>query len=50
MDHYSILLDFKDVFPKEFLGLPPKREIDSNIEIKPSAEPIYKTLYRMIVP
>lgn len=33
-----ILQEFKYVFPIEFLGLPPKREIAFKIELKPSAK------------
>jgi hypothetical protein len=50
LDQYPVLLEFKDVFLNEFPGLPPEREIDFTIELKPSAEPICKTLYMMIVP
>jgi hypothetical protein len=49
LDQYPILLDFMDVFSKDLSGLPPKREIDFTIELKPSAEPISKNLYRMTV-
>jgi hypothetical protein len=44
------LSEFKDVFPNELLGLPPERELDFTIELKPGAEPISKTLYRMTMP
>jgi hypothetical protein len=47
LDQYPVLLEFKDVFPNELLGLPPKRELDFTIELKPGAEPISKTPYRM---
>jgi hypothetical protein len=47
LDQYPILSEFKDVFSNELLGLPPKREIDFTIELKPSAEPISKPLYWM---
>jgi hypothetical protein len=43
------LSEFQDVFPDILLGLPPERELDFTIEIKPGAEPISKTLYRMTV-
>jgi hypothetical protein len=49
LDQYPVLSKFKDVFPNELPGLPPEREIDFTIELKPSAEPISKTLYRMTV-
>ena len=47
MDQYPVLSEFQDVFPNELPGLPPERELDFTIEIKPSVEPISKTLYRM---
>ncbi|KAH9306801.1 hypothetical protein KI387_011205, partial [Taxus chinensis] len=36
-----------DVFLEELLGLPPKREFDFTIEIKPRTKPISKAPYRM---
>jgi hypothetical protein len=50
LDQYPILSEFKDVFLNELPGLPPEKEIDFTIEIKPSAEPISKTSYQMMVP
>ena len=47
LDQYPILSKFKNVFSKEFSGLPPERELDFTIELKPGAEPISKTLYMM---
>jgi hypothetical protein len=47
LDQYPILSEFKDVFPNELLGLPLEREFDFTIELKPGAEPISKTPYRM---
>ena len=35
------------MFPKDFPGLPPAREIDFRIDLVPATEPISKTLYRM---
>ena len=48
LDQYPVLLEFKDVFPKELPGLPLERELDFTIDIKHGAEKIYKTLYRMM--
>jgi hypothetical protein len=48
LDQYPVLSEFKDVFPNELPGLPPERELDFTIELKPGAEPISKTPYRMI--
>jgi hypothetical protein len=47
LDQYLVLSEFKDVFSNELPGLPPERELDFTIELKPGAEPISKTLYRM---
>jgi hypothetical protein len=50
LDQYLVLSEFKEVFSNELLGLPPERELDFSIEIKPGAEPISRTLYWMIAP
>ena len=47
LDQHLVLAEFKDVFPEELPGLPPVREIDLTIDLKPGAEPISKTPYRM---
>jgi hypothetical protein len=44
------LSEFKDVFSNELPGLPPERELDFTIELRPGVEPISKTPYRMTVP
>jgi hypothetical protein len=50
LDQYPALSKFKDVFLNELPGLPLERELDFTIELKPGAEPISKTLYRMTAP
>jgi hypothetical protein len=50
LDQYPVLSEFQDVFPNELSGLPPERELDFTIELKPGAEPISKTLYQMTTP
>jgi hypothetical protein len=47
LDQYPVLSEFQDVFPNELLGLPPERELDFTIELKPGVEPISKTPYQM---
>jgi hypothetical protein len=42
--------EFPDVFPKELSGMPPDRDIEFVIELKPGTTPIYKTPYRMATP
>ena len=39
--------DFSDVFPEEFPGLPPQREIEFAIDVVPGATSASITLYRM---
>ena len=39
--------DFLDVFPEEFPGLPPQREIEFAIDVVPGATPASITPYRM---
>jgi hypothetical protein len=42
-----VVNEFPDVFPKDLLGMPPDRDIELVIELKPGTTPIYKTPYRM---
>src|SRR5262249_44563867 len=46
-DDVAIVNEFPDVFLNELLGLPPKREIDIEIDLVPNMEPISKAPYRM---
>jgi hypothetical protein len=41
---------FPDVFLEELPGMPPDRDIEFVIELKPGTSPIYKTPYRMATP
>jgi hypothetical protein len=41
---------FPDVFPEELPGMPPDRDIEFVIKLKPGIAPIYKTPYRMATP
>eukprot|EP00253_Pinus_taeda_P023915 PITA_23915 len=50
LDQHPVLVEVKDVLPEELPGLAPIREIDFTIDLKPGAEPISKTPYRMITP
>jgi hypothetical protein len=50
LDQYPVLSEFKDVFPKKLLGLPPERELDFTIELKLGAETISKNPYKMTSP
>jgi hypothetical protein len=48
-DH-PILREYRDVFPEEIPGLPPRRDIDFSIELAPGAVPVSRTPYRMSMP
>ena len=50
LEDYQVLQEFRDVFPDEILGLPPKRDIDFTIELVPGAAPVSKAPYRMSTP
>ena len=50
VSQHPILSQFADVFPEELPRLPPKREIDFTIELKPGIEPISRVPYRMMTP
>jgi hypothetical protein len=41
---------FPDVFPEDLPGMPPDRDIEFVIELKPGIAPIYKTPFRMATP
>jgi hypothetical protein len=45
-----VVNEFPDVFPEELLGMPPDRDIEFVIELKPGTSHIYKTPYRMATP
>ncbi len=42
-----IVYDFSDVFPDELPGLPPKREVQFEINVMPGVDPISIAPYRM---
>jgi hypothetical protein len=42
-----VVNEFPDVFPEELPGIPPDRDIEFVIELKPGTGPIYKTPFRM---
>jgi hypothetical protein len=45
-----VVNEFPYAFPEEFPGMPPNRDIEFVIELKPGTSPIYKTPYRMATP
>ncbi|RVW29692.1 Transposon Ty3-I Gag-Pol polyprotein [Vitis vinifera] len=47
LEDIPIVRDYRDVFPKDLLGLPPKREVEFTIDVTPKTTPISKAPYRM---
>jgi hypothetical protein len=45
-----VVNEFPDVFPEELPSMPPDRDIEFMIELKPGTSPIYITPYRMASP
>jgi hypothetical protein len=45
-----VVNEFPDVFHKELPGMPPDRDIEFVIDLKPGTAPIYKILFRMTTP
>jgi hypothetical protein len=50
LEDHPILKDYRDVFPEEVPGLPPRRDIDFSIELVPGAVPMSRAPYRMSTP
>ncbi|KAH0697960.1 hypothetical protein KY289_015442 [Solanum tuberosum] len=42
-----VVSEFSDIFPNDFLGIPPEREINFGIDVIPDAQPISIPPYRM---
>jgi hypothetical protein len=49
IEDHPILRDIEDVF-REIPGFPPKRDIDSSIDLVSGFSPVSKTPYRMGTP
>ena len=47
LEDIPVIREHVDVFPKDFPGLPPEREISFEIVLLPGAAPISKAPYRM---
>ena len=45
VEYLPILKDFKDIFPEEILGLPPKRDIYFTIDLVQGVVPTKKAPY-----
>jgi hypothetical protein len=42
-----VVCEYANVFPDEFLGMPPDRDMEFAIELQPGTTPISKRLYQM---
>ena len=47
MNLIPVVCEFPYVFPEEFPGMPPDRELEHAIELVHGTTPIYKKYYRM---
>nr|GEU62580.1 putative reverse transcriptase domain-containing protein [Tanacetum cinerariifolium] len=47
LEDVSIVRDFPEVFPKDFLGLPPTRQVEFQIDLMPGAAPVARVPYRL---
>ena len=45
LEDIPLFKEFEDIFPEEFPGLPPKRDIDFMIDLIPGAVPTSKYFY-----
>jgi hypothetical protein len=46
----QVVNEFPDVFPEDMSGMPPDRDIEFVIELKPGTAPIYNTFFRITTP
>jgi hypothetical protein len=47
LEHLPVVREFVDVFLEELLGMPPERELEFTIDLKPRTELIARTTYQM---
>nr|GEX86012.1 putative reverse transcriptase domain-containing protein [Tanacetum cinerariifolium] len=45
--YVPVIYDFPEVFPKEFPGLPPPRQIEFRIDLVPGAAPVARASYKL---
>jgi hypothetical protein len=50
LEHLPMVKEFADVFPKELPGMPPERELEFTIDLKPGTEPIVRMPNQMSTP
>ncbi|GJY50598.1 putative reverse transcriptase domain-containing protein [Tanacetum coccineum] len=47
MEDVPVICDFLEVFPEEFPGLPPPRQVEFRIDLVPGAAPVARAPYRL---
>ncbi|GJS73414.1 putative reverse transcriptase domain-containing protein [Tanacetum coccineum] len=47
LEDVSIIREFPKVFPKDFPGLPPARQVEFQIDLVPGAAPVARALYQL---
>jgi hypothetical protein len=47
LDRILIVKEFRDIFPDELPGLPPRREVEVSIDVFPKTMPISQSPYRI---
>ncbi|GJX14447.1 putative reverse transcriptase domain-containing protein [Tanacetum coccineum] len=47
MEDVPVICDFPEVFPEELLGLPPLRQVEFQINLRPGAAPVARAPYRL---
>jgi hypothetical protein len=50
LEHLPVVKEFADVFPEELPGMPPERELEFTIDLRPGIEQIARTPYRRSTP
>jgi hypothetical protein len=50
LEHLLMVREFADVIPEELPRMPPERELEFTLDLKPGTEPIERTPYRMSTP
>ncbi|GKF93573.1 hypothetical protein Tco_0283273 [Tanacetum coccineum] len=49
LEDVPIVQDFPEVFPKDFPGLPPTRQLEFQIDLVPGAAPVARAPYRTML-
>ena len=50
VEDVPVVRKYSDVFPKDFPGVPPERQVEFRIDLMPTAAPIAKVPYRLAPP